>query len=90
MKYKTRYKESYAHGSRNLSITISAQALDLLTDNDIDNFSAFINDGILDALTGQENIFLRLKLAEFARMKGELEKEGYEITMGMRKPIEVR
>jgi hypothetical protein len=85
MKYHTKYKNSYERGSRNLSITISSQALDLMVDREIDNFSAFINDVLIEALSGEENFFTRQKLAEFTRIREDLEKDGYELTIQKRK-----
>ena len=85
MKYRTKYKESYQRGSRNLSITISSQALELMVDRDIDNFSAFINDVLIEALSGVENFFVRAKIAEFNKLQQELEKEGYEVSIFRRK-----
>lgn len=85
MKYRTKYKESYARGSRNLSITVSSQALELMVDRDIDNFSAFINDVLIEALTGAENFFIRAKIAEFNKLQADLEKEGYELTIYKKK-----
>lgn len=88
MKYRTKYKESYERGSRNLSITISSQALDLMVDREIDNFSAFINDVLIEALTGVENFFIRAKMAEFNKLREELEKESYEITINKKRDDE--
>jgi hypothetical protein len=79
--YKTKYKDSYARGSRNYSITISSQASELIYDQGIDNVSAFINDLIIEGLTGVENFFVRQKLSRFVQIKEELEKEGFSITI---------
>jgi len=81
MKYRTKYKESYKRGSRNLSITISAQALELMADKEIDNFSAFLNDLVIEALTGIENFFVRQKLAEIARLTDELKHDGFTVSV---------
>ena len=79
-RYKSRYKEAYAQGARNLSITVSSQALQLMQDRNIGNFSAFINDLILDGLTegSTHNFFLRLKIQEFNKLQRELEDLGYD------------
>lgn len=90
MNYKTHYKESYARGSRNLSITISATALDAMMQKEIDNYSAFINDLILEGLHGSQNFFVREKLKTMNAIKEELEKEGYFVEIQMQKTLSQR
>lgn len=85
MQYKTKYREAYDRGTRNLSLTISAKAADLLLDNDIENTSAFINDLIIEGLVGPENYFVRQKIGRFNELQKELEPLGYEVTLFKKK-----
>jgi len=81
MQYKTKYKEAYERGTRNLSLTVSAKAADLLIDCEIENTSAFINDLILEGLSGEQNFFVRQKISQFNKLQEELTPMGYEITI---------
>ena len=60
MRYRSEYPHAYEEGVINKSVTLSRVAYDLLSSNEIDNQSAFINDLIIDAL--QEKDYFKKKL----------------------------
>lgn len=64
-----------------MSITISAKAVEALKDREIENESAFINDLIIDALTGDEDFFFREQMKRFREIQKDLEGKGYKVTL---------
>ena len=60
MRYKSEFPQSYEDGVVNMSVTLSRAAKDMLTANEIDNASAFLNDLVIEAL--QEKDYFKKRL----------------------------
>lgn len=74
MAYKSIYPHLYDEGVINMSVTVTRVAKDLLEDNDIGNYSAFINDLIVEALQEKEVFKKRIMKqinAQLRRLKEE-------------------
>lgn len=77
-RYKSEYEHTYNEGVVNKSVTISVVAWDLVTENEVEPFSRFINDLIIEALQ-DGNFWKKRELAVINKAKENLEKRGVKI-----------
>lgn len=85
MKMSGALAEMYGEGTKQLSVTISMSAWELIVENEISNVSRFVNEVIVEALQ-DKSFWKRKEMKSINAAKERLMKLGLDVELSVREP----